>query len=234
VKAHRLVLLAATGVALVLLTGCAPAGSTAIKVDGTSFTKDDVDLFTDFQCGYLEAAGAAGGQVPALSRQDMRSQSAMFLVSTALDRQIVGDAGVKADEAQVQQTMGQLKQAINKVAKGDDRTRLTDLIADYLRAQLGVQDVVVAQLGGEATLTKLGQEAATQAVQQAIAGARDSYAKKADISVDPVYGLDADGLKVGSNGSLSVAISKFAKAASSGTSDSTWLAALPKNQRCVG
>ena len=232
-KANRLVVLAAAAAALVTLTGCASAG-TAVKVDGTSFTKEDVELFTDFQCEYLSSAGAASGQVPALSRQDARSQSATFLVSSVLDQQVVDQAGAKANETQVQEAMGQLKPYIAKAAKGEDRERLTTLIRDYLRAQIGVQQVVVAQLGGEAALTKLGQEAASQAVQQTIAGAQAAFAKKADIEVDPVYGLDDDGLQLSAGGSLSVATSKFAKAAASGTPDSTFLSALPKNQRCSG
>lgn len=236
-KSHRLARLVAAGTAgaaLLALTGCAQVGDVAIKVDGTTYTSADVDLFTDFQCGYLaEAAQSpeAAGQIPAMSRKQARSEIATFLVSSVLDAEIAEEAGAEADKAQVQQTITQLDPVIKKVAKGADRERLVELISTYLSSRIAIQNAVIEQIG-EQTLQGMGQEAGTQAIEQAIANARAAVAKDADIEIDPVFGLDDDGLRPVGDASLSEAVSTFAKQSVQQAPPATWFDALPKNQRC--
>jgi hypothetical protein len=235
VKPPRLVLLAVTGVSLLAFSGCAPVGDAAIKVDGTTYTSKDVDLFTHFQCNYLAKVSAdpsSAGQVQQVSREEARSQIAGYLVGTVLDAEVAKKAGAKPDESQVKTTIDSLAPVINSVTKDtDDRQRLTTLVTSYLESQLALQSAIVAQIG-EATLQQLGQEQGTAALQQAAAAARKAIAKTSDIDVDPAYGIGKDGQSVGVDSSLSVPVSSFAKDATATTATADFLQALPKNQRC--
>lgn len=233
-KSSRLTVLAVTGVALFSFSGCAQTGDVAIKVDDTTYSAKDVDLFTDFQCDYFEDAGRnpeAAGQLPQISRAQARSQVATFLVSTALDARIAEKADAKADPDQVKQTMDSLAPVIKKSAKGEDRERLTSLISEYLDAQLAIQAAIVAQIG-ETTLQQLGQEQANQVLTDALNTAQAAAAKASDIDIDPVYGLSDDGLQVADDPSLSVRVTKFAKDASAAQATETFLGDLPSSQRC--
>lgn len=232
---RSLLLLAACGLSLLAFTGCAPVGDVAIKVDDTEYSSSDVELFTDFRCGLLAQAAEnpeLQGQVPAITRQQARNQMATFLVDAAIDSRVAADAKVTADPAGVTQQVDEVREVVNAVATGEDRERLLELVTEFVESQVAIQTAIVAQIGEE-TLNQLGQEGASQAIQETAQTARAVFAEKLDIDVDPAYGLSNDGLAPDAGGSsLSVPVSDFAKSATSAQLEGTFVDALPRNQRC--
>jgi hypothetical protein len=228
VKVTRLALLAGSVATAVVLTGCTPTGHTAIKVGSTTYSDSDVDLLTGFECSI--ARDPAAGVSP-LSRQAARAFMATVLVSSAIDHQISVKAKAKPTSADAASTMAQLDPYIDKAAKGADRTRLRSLVESSVLGQLAVGAVVQQALGQQ--LTQLDQTQAQQVVSDGIKQLRADQAKKTKVQVDPVYGLSANGLEPAKQDpSLSLALSSFARSASSAQPDQSWLDALPASQKC--
>lgn len=234
-KSPRLVAVGLTCVSLFAFGGCSASGDTAITVDNTTFTSNDVDLLANFQCDSFKAASAdpsTAGQVPKYSRAQLRSVMASVLVASALNEKLAKRVHSHADPTQVASQMQQLKPQITKYVRSADRDRVTALLTAYISSEVAVQTAVVAQIG-QATLQQLGQQQGTQAVQEAEQAGRLAIAKKSTIDVDPIYGLSADGLTPAGGGSISSPVSTFAKESAAQTATQSWLAGLPTNQRCV-
>ncbi|RNL61248.1 hypothetical protein EFK50_17940 [Nocardioides marmoriginsengisoli] len=227
-KANRLVLLAAATASAIALTGCTPAGDVAVEVGKVKYSTSDVDLLTTFQCEIASDPNAGAG---ALSRQSARAFMASILVASALDGQIGEKYKVKAGPADAASSMEQLNSFIDKAATGDDRKRLRTIVEDSIIGQVAVSTVVQQAIGQ--SLQQMSQEQAQQAIQEGITKLRLDAAKSADIEVDPVYGLSADGLEPAkTDPSLSRALSDFAKESMKAPVDQAWLEKLPANQRC--
>jgi len=230
VKANRLVLGVASAAASILaLSGCAPTGDVAVKVGDETFATSDVDLLTDFQCGYLAsliADPAMAGQVAAVSRQRARSDMASVLVASALDAVIADKAGIDVDPARLREPMTQLEEAITKTATGEDRERLRQLVSESIENGFAVNDVA-ARLAQES-----GVEATQEQLAQAMFALRTGAAKEAKVEIDPVFGLSADGLNPGDDPSLSLTLSDFSQQAAASPPDAALVDKLPANQRC--
>lgn len=229
-KANRLVLGAATAAASILaLTGCAPTGDVAVKVGEESFATADVDLLTDFQCTYLAsltADPAMAGQVAAVSRQRARSDMASVLVASALDEVVAKEFDVDVDPARLREPMGQLAEAIEGSAAGEDRDRLRELVSESIENSLAVNEIA-ARLAQES-----GIEASQEQLAQAVFALRTGAAQDTEIEIDPVFGLSGDGLNPGDDPSLSVTLSEFSQKATASPPDPELVDGLPANQRC--
>lgn len=229
-KANRLVLGVAVAAASTLaLSACSPTGDVAVKVGEEKFTTSDVDLLTDFQCGYLASLlddPAMGGQVAAVSRQRARSDMASVLVASALDAYVAEKAGIDVDPARLREPMAQLQPTIEKVATGEDRERLLELVTESIRGGFATNEVA-GRLAQES-----GVEATQEQLAQAMFALRTGAANETDVEVDPVFGLAKDGLNPGDDPSLSLTVSDFAKQAAASPPDAALVDKLPANQRC--
>ncbi len=229
-KANRLVLgVAAAAVALLALTGCSPSGDVAIRVGDEKFATADVDLLTDFQCDYLAtllADPAMASQVAAVSRQRARSDMASVLVASALDGLLAERAKVEVDRTRLRDPMAQLEPTIVKSATGEDRERLRELITDSIANGFAVNDLA-ARFAQES-----GVEASQEQLSQAMFALRTGEAKRAEVEIDPVFGLSQDGLNPGDDPSISRSLSDFSQQASASPPDAALVDGLPANQRC--
>lgn len=228
-KAHRLVLGAISVAATLALSGCSPTGDVAVKVGDETFATGDVDLLTDFQCGYLAelvADPASAGQVAAVPRQRARADMASILVATALDGRLAERAGVEVDKARLREPMAQLEPTIVKIATGEDRERLRELVTASIANSFAVNQIA-QQLAQES-----GVEATQEQLAQATFALRTGEAARAGVEVDPVFGLSKDGLNPGDDGSLSLSVSDFAQQTAATPPDPELVAGLPANQRC--
>lgn len=229
-KVNRLVLGVSTAAAsLLVFTGCAPTGDVAVKVGDETFATSDVDLLTDFQCGYLEALGAdpaMAGQIAAVPRQRARSDMASVLVASALDGLLAEQAGITVDRARLREPMSQLEETIKQTATGAERERLRELVSDSIANGFAANDVA-AQLAQQS-----GVDATQEQLSQAMFALRSGQAARTEVVIDPVFGLSKDGLTPGDDPSLSLALSDFATQATASPPDPALADKLPANQRC--
>lgn len=229
-KAHRLVLGAITVAASLALTACSPTGDVAVKVGDETFATSDVDLLTDFQCGYLASLledPAMAGQVAAVPRERARTDMASILVASALDGLIAERFDVEVDPARLREPMAQLEPTIEKTATGEDRERLRKLVTDSIANGFAINDLVAAQISQE-----VGGQATQEQLVQAAFLLRTDEAGKVGVEVDPVFGLSADGLSPGDDPSLSVTVSDFATKVTASPPDAELVEGLPAAQRC--
>lgn len=229
-KAHRLVLGAITVAASLALTACSPTGDVAVKVGDETFATSDVDLLTDFQCGYLASLledPAMAGQVAAVPRQRARTDMASILVASALDGLIAERFDVEVDPARLREPMAQLEPTIEETATGEDRERLRELVSDSIANGFAINDIAAAQISQES-----GGQATQEQLVQAAFLLRTDEAGRAGVEVDPVFGLSADGLSPGDDPSLSVTVSDFATKAAASPPDAELVDGLPAAQRC--
>lgn len=229
-KASRLVLGSAAAASVLLLSACSPTGDVAVKVGDTTFASSDIDLLTDFQCGYLASLledPAMAGQVAVVPRDRARADMARILVASALDGRIAERFGAEVDQARLRDPMAQLEPTIEKTATGADRERLRELVVDSIGNGFAVNDVVASQV-----TQQFGDQATQEMVGQATFGLRAEEAAAAGVEVDPVFGLSEDGLGSGDDPSLSLTVSDFATKAAAAVPDAALVDALPASQRC--
>lgn len=228
--AKRLVPLAvAASLAAISLSGCAQAGTHAAVVGKDVVTTSDVAFLTRMQCDALDAAAkdpSQAGQVTATPTRLVRAQMVNALVQADLNAQLGAIAHVDYDRATYRQVMNQFEPAVQAVAPAD-RTRFRDLVGTFYKGQLEVfalaQKVFVLQGVTKPTDTQ---------IQNAVAQLQDRFRKSVTVKINPVYGPDADFIAGAVEPSLSIPVSSFAKDASAGTPNATFVSGLPTNQRC--
>lgn len=231
-KANRLVLLAVAGTSVLALSGCAQSPSVAARVDGDTVTTSDVDFLTRMQCDTLNraatnpAAQAQAGGVQTVPKAEVRTGMVNTLIQAALNRQIAAKQHLGYDRATLRDVMDQFE-AVVKQAPAKDRDRFRSMVEDVYRGQLQVYTLA------QDVLAKLGNNQPTQnEVDNAVNAIQDKYRKTVHLEVNPAYGADTSGVAGQADPSLSVPVSSFAKQARSGRPDPTWVAKLPRNQRC--
>jgi hypothetical protein len=231
VKANRLVLIA-VGASMLALTGCAQSGNVAARVGDTTVPTSDVDFLTNVQCDILDKAAEKNlGQVQAVPVSRVRNECVNALVEAELNRQLAAREDLSYDRATLRSAMDQFEPTLRQ-APAKDRDRARDMIESIYRGQLEV--VALA----ERELSRQGVSSPSQdQVRQTVSKILDGFRKKVDVEVNPQYGPDADGVAGSVDGSLSRAVSSFAKHARDGGSttvdpDSTWVGDLPADQRC--
>lgn len=228
-KARRLVMVAVAGVALLPLSGCAQTGNDAAQVGDESVSTSDVDFLTRVQCEALDKAvkdPAQAGQVQAESRRSVRANMLNALVDSELNAQIAAKAKAGYDRATYRQLMDQVEPAVQAAPK-KDRERFRDLIGGFYRGQLQVFELAKQKLALQGASTPSDDE-----VQNAIASIQADFRKEIGVTINPVYGADANGTAGKVDPSLSVAVSSYAKKAAASPQTPDFVTGLPARQRC--
>jgi hypothetical protein len=216
---------------MLALSGCTQSGNVAARVGDTTVPTSDVDFLTKMQCETLDKAAkdpaqAAQGGVQTVPIAQIRTGMAETLVHAALNRQLAAKQNLSYDKATLRSVMTRFEATVAQVAE-KDRSRFRDLVEDIYRGQLQVYTLAQEQLA------KQGVAKPTQdQVDQAVSSIQDTFRKGVHVEVNPQYGVDSSGSGDSADPSLSLAVSPYAKQARSGQPDSTWVAALPANQRC--
>jgi len=237
VKPPRLVLLAVAGASLFAFTGCSPVGDVAIKVNDTTLSNEDVDLFTSFLCNYRAEAGNdpnAGVESAGVPIQQARTEAARLLVQSLVLERAAAEEGISDELTGIEQTLVQFNPLIDASATGEDRARLKELLIDSIssssRIETAVNNAMVEELGD--AINQLPQDQGQAIFDQKFAEFLNTGLSSADLEIDPVFGVDPDTLEVGQESSLSAPVSQFAKDAAEPNPSAEWLAALPQNFRC--
>ena len=209
----------ATGIAAVLLAGCAQnAPGVAAQVGDDAVTDEQVDQLAEALC--VLSAGAPAGTPPATGQQTRRQA-----LQVLLDNELAEDV-IDPDSVDDEQVAAARRQAAESLEALPERLRpvFDDAVADFATTQLGLVAL------GEESLREQGEEEAEQGAALA-EGQRllQEHAAELDISVDPRFGVLEDGRLGPSDGSLSVAVSDQAKASSAGDAVGT---DLPANLSC--
>jgi hypothetical protein len=231
VKGNRLVLLAAAGASVLVLSGCSRSvtGDIAATVDGTTITNSDVNFLAKMQCNAINAAlkdPTQSGNVQAISRRQLRSDMLNALVQAHLNSELAAEQKVSYDRATYRQVMDQFESAVQAAAK-KDQSRFRDLVGSLYQGQLEVYAVAARELAAQGVTQPTQQQ-----VEGVVSALQRAFQSKADIHVDPVYGADATGLAGGADASLSKPLSAFAKASVASPEDPSWVTGLPTNQKC--
>lgn len=228
-KANRLVLLAVAGTSVLALTGCTQSPTVAARVGDETVSTSDVDFLTRMQCDTLDRAAAdpqqaQAGNVQTVPKAQVRTGMVNTLVQAAINRQLAAKQHLGYDRTTLRDVMDQFEQVVESVP-AQDRDRFRTMVEDVYRGQLQVYTLAQDELA------KLANTQPTQAeVDNAVTAIQERYRKTIDVEVNPVYGAGA--LAGEADPSLSVAVSSFAKQGRSSRPDATWVANLPRNQRC--
>lgn len=231
-KAHRLVLLAAAGASVLVLSGCSKSldGDVAATVDGATVTNSDVKFLARLQCSAVKGAAADPAQaanVQTLSRKQIRTDMVNALIQNELNDELAKEQGVSYDRATYRQVMDQFEQQAVPQAPKKDRARFRELIGSLYQGQLKVYALAARELAAQGV-----SQPTQQQVEAEVSKLQSDFRAKAHIKVDPVYGADKSGVAGADDTSLSKPVSAFAKASVASPEDSSWVGALPANQKC--
>lgn len=226
-KFKRLVVVAVAGAAALSLSACSGAeGGRAAQVGDATISTSDVDFLTRMQCDALDAAAKDGQQAQTVPTRLVRSDMVNALVLSEINAQLAEEGDGDYDTATYRQAMDDFEQAV-QAAPAEDRDRFRELVGDFYKGQLQVFALAKAKLASVG-FTEPGNDELSQAVESL----QGNYRDQVEITVDPVYGPDDKGNAGVQDGSLSKAISKYAKQAASSQPDPQWIAGLPAGQRC--
>ena len=230
-KAHRLVVLAAAGVSVLVLSGCSQSlgGDVAATVDGHTISNADVKFLARLQCDAINAASkdpAQAGNVQTVSRKQIRTDMLNALVQSRLNRELGKEQGVTYDRATYRQVMDQFEQQAVQAAPEKDQARFRSMIGKLYQGQLEVYAIAARELGAQGV-----DKPTQQQVDALVTKIEDDYRKQADVKIDPIYGA-RKGVAGAADTSLSKPVSAFAKASVASPQDAAWASKLPANQKC--
>lgn len=224
-RARALAPLALAGV--LALTGCGLTPGTAARVNGSSVSISDVDLLTRVQCRDI----SSNGQGQATSVAKVRAQSVNALIDSTLSKGYADTQRAGYDPRTLQQQMAQVTPVIATLDKADQGP-VRDLIEGFRRQELRMltigQKLLAKQATSKAGTTKPSSDEALNAAYRA----RDSFVKKADVEIDPRYGPGAKGVAGAGDGSVSTAVSDFAKQGMAKQPAAAFTSGLPTSQKC--
>jgi len=231
VKGNRLVLLAAAGASVLVLSGCSQSlgGDVAATVDGKDITNSDVKFLASLQCDAINDAvkdPAQASSVQSISRKQIRADMVNALVQARLNAELAKQQGVTYDRATYRQVMDNFEQAVRKAPK-QDRTRFRDLVGSLYQGQLEVYAVAARELGAQGV-----EKPTQQQVEALVTKIQSDYRSQAKVEIDPVYGAGKSGIAGSADTSLSKPLSAFAKASVASPEDATWVGQLPANEKC--
>ena len=213
-----LVLAAATAATL---SACGVHPGAAAVVGSQSISDNSVDSFARALCFN---PSAPAGSVPSKA---VRENALRNLVNATLAQQYGRAHGIVPDQEKVSAFMAQNQSALAQVP-ADRRSVLTQRLRELVEGQLILVDAGRRQLRQQGAKSITDQTAYTAGSRLLSAWARTHV----DVSVDPRFGSFSKGNLVPSSGSLSVAVSKSAKAAMQAQPPGTWVASLPASQKC--
>jgi hypothetical protein len=195
----------------------------AARVDGTSISDGQVDDLTHALCSYLTVANAqAGNQQGPSPISDIRARVALGdLIYIQLMDSLAASRGLTARPSDIQAAADQTP-VPDGLSKADSDT-LQDFFYDFWKAQVQ-QSTLAASLRDPSQTTSEG------VTPGAVSGSEpvlQDWSKKADVEVNPTYGVwDGTQMKP-SSGSLSDPVSSEATAVAAGDAS-----VLPADQVC--
>lgn len=207
--------------ALFLLAGCG-SHEVAARVGDTEISSAQVDRLTVIEC-----ASAGGGDQVAAARP-VRQARARAL-GQLIDLEVLKAAGrehEEYDEAVYAQELTRLRQEF--AALPDEAAAAAeDFYADYIKGILQLRDASLRGFAAEG-VDQPDQEQLEQDLQARYAEVRE----RLDIEVNPAYGPDERGVPGSSDGSLSVAVSDYARQAGSPQPDPAHVGELAPKLLC--
>lgn len=226
-RAVRLRSLGVAGAAsLLLLTGCAGARpGVAADVNGSTISLSEVDDLADSFCTAIEPQLGTSEQAPAaISLTSLRAGVLQQLVAREIADQVGADYDVSPG-ATYRRALQSARSAAAAVPE--------DVRADYVDVQTTgdyISDLVTQ--AAEKDLVAAGNAEPTQ---EEISGRASElfsqYTDRADIEIDPRFGIGSDLLA--KDGSISYAVSDTAKAGVKAADDDvTYAQSLPASLRC--
>jgi hypothetical protein len=212
-------------VALLLLTGCGEVTpGTAAVVNGSRITDDQVDDLASAQCVAADRAAKTGNST-SMAVSQVRQQSLGLLMDTKLSLQYAKSKGITPEQSLAQGFYGQLEGGIDPLP-GKARTVLTDVFESWAKGR-----AILVQAGSQST----GQAPSASnlyALVNAGLQSRTTWMKNATIKTNPRYAPSKNGFPGGGDGSVSRAVSDYAKGATATKADAKFVAGLPASQKC--
>ncbi|MEH3068708.1 MAG: hypothetical protein PGN15_11925 [Aeromicrobium erythreum] len=202
----------------VLLAGCGGSISpgAAATVDGTTITMAQADRTADVLCEVSLFSAAQSGGGSTIDNADVRRQAVSELVSGVVAREVAAREGIRVPRSAYVFTgeqRAQVEQALPDVDV-DEAVRVLEA---------GQRTYAIAEKLGEAATGQRADDTNAQQLQQAGRSVLADALRKADVSIDPRFGLGDDGQQMAATGSLSVP-------AAADTRDRPLIA--PATQRC--
>jgi hypothetical protein len=227
VKAPRLVLVPVAVVAALTMSGCAHSSNTAAEVGGTTITKADVDLLSNYQCDLINSAAKdPSQQVSPITMDKVRTYIATALINNALDDQLIKKTKVKVSPSLYKADLASAE-ASGKTVPARDRDRFNALALDSIRAGYGIQVLANSELEASGTTQPTEDQ-----ITAAVTALRNSFRKGVKIDVNPIYGLGADGATTVVDPSASKAVTSFAKDTVAASPSAAFLTSLAPGQTC--
>lgn len=214
----------AAGAAL-LLAGCGLNPGAAALVGDTKITDDQVDDAASALCAANIAGAAAQGQPkPELATRGARQAALSLLVDAELSHQFGEANAIEPSRAELSNALAQNQQTVAALPE-ERRGAFTELLRDYVEAQLIVQEAGRAAAGPDAAPEQL----AAAGMQQ-----RNEWLAEQEVEVEvaPRFGEYRDGGIDGSGGSMSIPVSDRAVAGDRTQPDPGWVSELPMSQKC--
>jgi len=210
------------------LSGCANHPGSAAVVGSERISDSRVEDVAGAFCALASASARTQQQPAAQDSRTARLQALGVLIDDSLSRQYTAAEGVEPNQAQVSAFVERSKATLDALP-AKERSVFRETLTEYAEAQTSLVVVGRRSLRAAGTAKPTAEQALAEATRLRAAWAE----KNADVSVDPRYGRYAKGALQPANGSLSVPVSKHAKAGAAATPGAAWVAGLPANQKCA-
>jgi hypothetical protein len=210
------------------LSSCNSHPGAAATVGSESISQGHVDDVARQLCTARSvSAKAQGQQTQQLQSRAARQGAVNLLISNLLSEQYGATVGAEPDAGQVAAALASFKSTIDAMP-GSLRAPYEATLRELVSGQLVLVDAGKKQLTAAGTSKVTDQQAYTEGTKL-----RDAWAAKhADVSVDPRFGRYTKGTLAPSSGSLSVPVSTSAVAGASDQPNTSFVGALPDNQKC--
>lgn len=216
----RLVALAAGAT---VLAGCGFHPGAAAVVGSETISREHVDAVAQAVCSAnLASAKMSNQPPPRLASRGAREVAMQILLETELIHQFGEQQGVEANPREVSEAVAQNEAGL-RLLPADQREDFRQALNDYTEGQL-----ILVEVGRKSRGAALSPDEAMAE------GARlfESFAKNADVEVDPRYGTFEAGAFQRGGASLSVPASDEAREAERPRPGDGYVASLPASQQC--
>jgi len=214
---------AVTAAPLLLLSACGGnAPGVAASVGDQTITDREVDDFAEVLCSMGQVST---GQGQPGATKTARQLSLQILLANALAEQV---ADVDAVDRSAVEAGTEQRAAARQELSADEKAVFDDVVPAYVRAQTAILDLGRADLEEAGTEGEISDDDAYARGEEL----RTDYARRADIEVDPRFGVVTDGVLKPANGSLSVPVSELAVKGAEDTAPASYVSLLPAAQTC--
>jgi hypothetical protein len=210
------------------LSSCSSHPGAAATVGSDSISESHVDDVALQLCTARSVSAKAQGQkVQVLQSRAARQGAVNLLISNALSEQFGATVGAKPDAEQVAAALASFQTTIDAMP-ASLRAPYESTLRELVSGELVLVDAGKKQLSTAGTAKVTDQQAFAAGTKL-----RDEWATKhADVSVDPRFGRFTKGALAPGSGSLSVPVSTSAVAGASAQPNTSFVGALPDNQKC--